>query len=145
MDSVRMAVAGILRDHKVEALGRRMGVSASCLYKWSEPDTEANPHGDIPLWRAVQLSLITGDCRVMEALAEECGGSFIPGKSAGAAFTDMGAALGVMKEAAGLLEKYAAAVEDGRVTVEELRALVRAQGRLALAAACIIQIGRAHV
>ena len=71
MDTIRMAIAGILADHKALLLAKKMGVNISTLYKWAEEPTENSPHGEIPLKRAIQLSLITGDGRLMDAAFEK--------------------------------------------------------------------------
>lgn len=128
-ETIRMAIAGIITDHK-----------APLLAKKAEAPTEENKHSEIPLKRAVQLTLVTGDTRLMAAIAEEAGGVFIPGHQlVGGKFSSERAAMKVMKESAELIQDYLKVMEDGKVTAAEYKELIREAMHLQLATACIVE------
>jgi len=147
MDKIRMAVKAILHDHrdKVEFLAKKLGegVHPSTLYGWGESGTEDNKRSNIPIARAVQLTLVTGDTRLIAAIAEDAGGIFVPGKAlVEGRFENEKSALRVLKAATALIESYTTAIMDGKITLEEYRDLAREAMQLHLAAACIAERAR---
>lgn len=144
MDTIRMAIAGIIGKFKAPLLAKKLGdLNPSTLYKWSEPSTENDKHGEIPLRRAIQLTLVTGDSRLISAIAEEAGGVFIPGRQlVEGKFKTERAALEVMKASTELIESYVTALEDGKIDECEYRKLANSAANVHLAAACIIESAR---
>ena len=144
MDAIKLAISGILKDIKAAGLAFKMGgLNPSTLYRWSEQPTENNPHTDIPLMRAIQLTLITGDSRLMDAIAAASGGTFVPGRQlVEGRFETEKIALREMKAAAELVAGYAAAMEDGKVTADEYRKIEREAMRVHLATAAIMESSR---
>ena len=144
MDTIRMAVAGIIKEFKAGILAKKLGgLNPSTLYKWAEPSTEQDQHSEIPLRRAIQLTLITGDTRLMDAIAQEAGGAFIPGRQlVEGKFDSERVALQEIKASAELLEDFMAALEDGKITAEEYKHLAYHATKVHLAAAAIIESAR---
>jgi hypothetical protein len=143
MDTIRNAVAGILKDHKVSHLAKLMGdLNPSTLYKWSEPSTEMDKHGEIPLRRAIQLTLITSDTRLMEAVAQEAGGIFVPSEQLLGNCKDEQAALNEMKASADLVGEYISAIKDKRITAAEYRKLATAAMTVHRAVATIMECAK---
>lgn len=140
MDSIRLAIAGIIKDYKAGLLAKKLGdLNPSSVYKWAEPSTENSPHGEIPLRRAIQLTLVTGDTRLMNAIAEEAGGVFVAGHQlAEGQFASEQIALMVMKSSAKLIEEYIEANEDNKVTPDEYKNLAREAMNLQLATAAVL-------
>lgn len=143
MEAIRIAIASLLHDHKALVLAKKMGLNISTLYKWGEVSTENTPHSNIPLDKAIQLTLVAGDGRVMDAIAAEAGGTFVPGHQlVGCKFESERAAMRVMHDAADLIGSYTDALEDNRVTVDEYKEILKAQTELVLAASAIAQSAR---
>lgn len=140
MDSIRLAIAGIIKDYKAGLLAKKLGdLNPSSVYKWAEPSTENSPHGEIPLRRAIQMTLVTGDSRIMDAIAEEAGGVFVPGHElVEGQFASEQIALLVMKSSAKLIEEYIEANQDGKITADEYKELAREAMNLHLATAAIL-------
>lgn len=141
MDTIREAVKGMIKNHKAERLAKMLGdLNPSTIYKWSEPSTEMDRHSEIPLRRVVQLTLATKDTTLMEAIAAEAGGVFVPGPHlVEGRFESERAALQVLKDAAELIGDYTKAIEDGKVTPAEYKELAREAMQLHLAAAAIVE------
>lgn len=140
MDTIRMAIAAMLKDLKAGLLAKKLGdLNISTLYKWAEPSTENSPHGEIPLRRAIQLTLVTGDTRLMDAIAAEAGGVFIPGHQlVEGQFASEQIALMVMKSSAKLIEEYIEANEDNKINADEYKCLAREAMNLHLATAAVL-------
>jgi hypothetical protein len=143
MDTIRMAVKGIVHDHGDRWIAKALDINVSTAHKWAEPSTEMDKHGEIPLRRAIQLTLVTGDTRLMDAIAEEAGGLFVPGHQlVEGRFDSEKCALKVMKEASDLIQAYIAALDDGKVSPAEYAELTREAMRLHQATAAIIESAR---
>lgn len=144
MDAIRLAIAGLLKDYKSGLLAKKLGdLNPSTLYKWAEPSTEQDRHSEIPLRRAIQLTLITSDTRLMDAIAGEAGGTFIPGRHlVEGKFRDEKCAMAVLSESAELIRDYTAAINDGKVTDSELREICRVAAEAHLAIACIVELAK---
>jgi predicted nucleic acid-binding protein len=144
VDTIRLAINGILRDIKAALLAVQMGgLSQSTLYRWGEMPTDNNPHTDIPLARAIQLTLITKDTRLISAIAAAAGGTFIPGRQlVEGRFESERTAVKVMKASAALIEDFANALEDGKVTATEYKELAREAMNVHLSAAAIVECSR---
>lgn len=144
MENVRIAIAAVLKEHKAEDLAKKMGgLNKSTLYKWAETPTENNPHSDIPLARLIQLTLITNRIGPMQAVSEEAGGIFLPGRQLiRGEFKNEHAALRVFKETSDLIQEFTNAMLDGRITRDEMKRIRREGEHLALAAAHIVEHAR---
>ena len=144
LETIRLAIAGIIKEHKAPLLAKKLGdLSESTLYKWMEASTEDSKHGDIPLRRAIQLTLITGDSRLMAAIAEEAGGVYLPGLAlVEGRFESEKAACRVMKASAELIETWICAKEDGKISAAEYKELANEVKDLQLAAAAILASAR---
>ena len=144
MDMIRLAIAGILRDHKAGTLAKKLGdLNPSTIYKWSEDSTDNDRHSEIPLRRAIQLTLITNDTRLMDAITSEAGGVFVPGQQlVQGKFESERVALREMKASSALIEGYAGAIEDGKITAEEYKEIAKEAMNVYLATAALVESAR---
>jgi 16S rRNA G527 N7-methylase RsmG len=143
MEAIRLAISGIIKDVGDKLLAIKLGLNVSTVHRYAEAPTENNHHSDIPLARAIQLTHITGDTRLMDAIAAEAGGVFVPGRQlVEGKFETEKVAMREMKAAAELVAGYAAAMEDGRVTADEYRKIERESMKVHLATAAIMESAR---
>ena len=131
-DAVKAAISANPRHLKGEAIALRMGISPSALYSWGEANGK-----QIPLDRLIQLVLVTGDFRPVIALAEVCGGTFIPrGAEGGGDCREE--SIKIVQAFAVLLKDSSDAILDNATSHDELRRIQNDGARAMLATAQLI-------
>jgi len=119
------------------ALAPRMGIAASTLLSFANPNCESHRW---PLARALQVAALTGDKRPIEAICDEAGGVFIPL----GAFAQVGNGT-LFKRLTKLASEFGdvprriqqALTDDGRISTREWRDIRREIYELQQAAAAV--------
>jgi hypothetical protein len=110
---------------KVDAIAARTGLATSTLYQYIEGLR------DLPVRQVPLLTQAADDTLLIEALAEACGGMYLP--LPGGEDIGTGSLVRVIRLFSQLCDGAANAIEDGQITPEELRQVER-RGTLAIQA-----------
>lgn len=122
-------IKAVTTEPGIKATAARMGISASMLYKWSEPAKGASSSGTVnPLDRILDLIKATGNPLPVQWLAQKASGTFIPNPPAGEMMqcdvirnTQM-----ILKEFSDLLDVVSRSLQDdGRIDGEEAQRIRR--------------------
>lgn len=115
---VKEIIAGNPNGKSPKQIAAFLGVSVPIVYKWAEnPDGSGSP---IPFNKAVQLSVYTGDLRLVEILAEELGGVFVSVNPKKLSIKDRTKSLlRLIKVFGDVAAASAEALADGKITDKE--------------------------
>jgi len=144
METIRSAIAAMIKKHGATVLAEQLGVNEALLNQWTEKSTENQKRTDIPLRYVIQLTRVTGDSTLMQAIAAEAGGTVLQREPLEAPQTPESIVVDVMELSAALAEKYTTLIEKGGViTQTELKKVSAMATRLQIAAADILEDCRA--
>ena len=140
METIRSAVAVMIKKHGAAVLAKQLGVNETLLNQWTEKSTENQKRTDIPLRYVIQLTRVTGDSTLMQAIAAEAGGTVLQREPLEEPQTAASIVIDVIELSAALAEKYTTLIKKGGIiTQTELKKVSAMATRLQVAAADILE------
>jgi hypothetical protein len=113
----------LLQESNAKELAAALNLSASSIYKWTEPCPLHGGSGSLnPLDRIQQLLEVTGDARLAQWVCNQAGGFFVKNPASGSSSASqsvMEATNKIVQEFADMLSMVAEAAHDNSVSSEE--------------------------
>ena len=113
------------KETSPKAVASELGVSLSLVYKWAQEQSELGSGSKNPIDRLLQIYELTQHRELIEFLAHQCGGYFVPHADPSEVDTShyLPATNKIVSQFSDLLSRIAHAASDNSITTDEAEEL----------------------